>query len=100
MASNREALRKIVGATPRHFCYPSGEYNEQHPEWLRRLGIVSATTCDPGLNGREVSVMLMKRFVDSDQAPDLEFEAEVCGAREMLRRVRAKARQLLHLRAA
>jgi peptidoglycan/xylan/chitin deacetylase (PgdA/CDA1 family) len=97
---NREALRKIVGAVPRHFCYPSGEYSERHPEWLKRLGIASATTCDPGLNGREVSVMLMKRFVDSDQASDIDFEAEVCGAREILRGVRGKVRQLLHLRAA
>jgi peptidoglycan/xylan/chitin deacetylase (PgdA/CDA1 family) len=93
---NREALESIVGRTPRHLCYPSGEYHAQHPEWLRRLGILSATTCDPGLNDRDTSVMLMKRFLDSDLASDLAFEAEVCGARELLRRIRARATRLLN----
>ena len=88
---NREALRKVIDTVPRHFCYPSGEYSEHHPSWLKKLGIVSATTCDPGLNGADASVMLMKRFVDSDQAADIDFEAEICGVREILRRVRASA---------
>src|SRR5262249_47830208 len=92
---NRDALQKIVGPVARHFCYPSGEYSEQHPEWLARLGIASATTCDPGLNGVGTSVMLMKRFIDSDQAADIDFEAEICGVREILRRVRSRTRQFL-----
>jgi peptidoglycan/xylan/chitin deacetylase (PgdA/CDA1 family) len=98
--TNREALQKILGTLPRHFCYPSGEYSEQHPDWLRRLGIASATTCDPGLNGADASVMLMKRFIDSDHTTDIDFEAEVCGVREILRRVRARARQFLGVGAA
>ena len=97
---NREALRKVIDTVPRHFCYPSGEYSEQHPSWLKKLGIVSATTCDPGLNGADASVMLMKRFVDSDQAADIDFDAEICGVREILRRVRARARHFLEVGAA
>jgi peptidoglycan/xylan/chitin deacetylase (PgdA/CDA1 family) len=92
---NREALQKIVGKMPHHLCYPSGEYREQHPEWLRRLGIVSATSCDPGLNDRNTCLMLLKRFLDSDQASDIAFEAEVCGVRELLRGIRASARRFL-----
>src|SRR5262249_17313916 len=38
--TNSDALRTLVGKTPRHFCYPSGEYSERHPEWLRKLGIL------------------------------------------------------------
>ena len=93
---NRAALATLVGATPRHFCYPSGEYREQHPAWLRRIGIVSATTCDPGLNDRNTSPMLLKRFLDSEEASDLAFEAEVCGARELLRRARSAVRRVLN----
>jgi len=97
---NREAIERVAGTTPRHLCYPSGEYGEQHPQWLRRLGVLSATTCDPGLNYRSTSVMLLKRFLDSEDSSDVAFEAEVCGARELLRRIRAKARRLLATRAA
>jgi hypothetical protein len=61
---------------------------------------LSATTCDPGLNSRTTPVMLLKRFLDSDQASDIAFEAEVCGARELLRRIRAAATRLLHAGAA
>jgi hypothetical protein len=44
--------------------------------------------------------MLMKRFVDSDRTADIDFEAEICGVREILRRVRARARGLLQAGAA
>jgi len=92
---NSDELRALVGKTPRHFCYPSGEYSEQHPEWLSKLGILSATTCDPGLNGATTSVMRMKRFLDSDETSDIDFEAEICGVREMLRHTRSRAAKVM-----
>lgn len=94
IGQNRAALERVLGTRPHHLCYPSGEYSDQHPEWLRRLGIRSATTCDPGLNDRNTSVMLMKRYLDGEQASDIAFEAEVCGARELLRRIRSKVTKL------
>ena len=92
---NREALSRVLGTRPRHFCYPSGDHGEEQPEWLRKLGIESATTCDPGLNDDKTSIMLLKRFLDSEQTSDLEFEAEICGVRELLRRLRSSPRRLL-----
>jgi peptidoglycan/xylan/chitin deacetylase (PgdA/CDA1 family) len=92
---NRAAVTKITEHVPRHFCYPSGEYSHRHLEWLRGLGIVSATTCDPGLNGFSSSVLLLKRFLDSDSFTDISFEAEVCGVREIARAIRKLARQFL-----
>jgi len=83
--TNRALIREVTGAEPRHFCYPSGEYGAQHPEWLRRLGIASATTCDPGLNGADTPLMLLKRLIDSDRKSSLVFEAEICGVRELAR---------------
>jgi peptidoglycan/xylan/chitin deacetylase (PgdA/CDA1 family) len=87
---NCTAVSGIVGVRPTHFCYPSGEYTARHAQWLSGLGIVSGTTCDPGLNDRATSVMLLKRFLDSDAYSDISFEAEVCGVREIARRVRAR----------
>jgi peptidoglycan/xylan/chitin deacetylase (PgdA/CDA1 family) len=87
---NRAAVTAITGVPSRHFCYPSGEYTARHPQWLSALGIVSGTTCDPGLNSPGTSVMLLKRFLDSDDFSDISFEAEVCGVREIARRLRAR----------
>jgi peptidoglycan/xylan/chitin deacetylase (PgdA/CDA1 family) len=86
---NRRALSNLVGSEPNHFCYPSGIYSVHHPEWLKRLGVKSATTCDSGLNGPDDSVMLLKRYLDSDATPDIVFEAEVSGLREIVRRIKA-----------
>ena len=86
---NREALRAVLGKDKNHFCFPSGEYKTQHTEWLRRLGIVSGTTCDPGLNGPGSEVMLLKRYLDADHVSDIAFEAEISGVRELARRAKA-----------
>lgn len=86
---NQNAIRLLTGRTGLHFCYPSGEYSAQHPQWLTQLGIVSGTTCDTGLNDVRTPVLLLKRFLDSDSFSDIAFEAEVCGVREFARRMRA-----------
>jgi peptidoglycan/xylan/chitin deacetylase (PgdA/CDA1 family) len=97
---NREALRTVLGKEKSHFCFPSGHYTAQHPEWLRRLGIVSATTCDPGLNAAGAEAMLLKRYLDSDHVSDIAFEAEIAGVRELARNARALliAPRILHRR--
>jgi peptidoglycan/xylan/chitin deacetylase (PgdA/CDA1 family) len=86
---NRSAITNLTGIEPIHFCYPSGEYSACHPEWLARLGIASATTCDSGFNDAGNSLLLLKRYLDSENTSDIEFEAEISGVRELLRRIRS-----------
>lgn len=86
---NRRALRPIIGRDCRHFCFPSGQYSQQHPEWLKQLGIASAVTCDPGLNAPGSSLLLLKRYLDSDHISDIAFEAEISGIRELARNARS-----------
>ena len=86
---NRAAIAALTGTEPTHFCYPSGEYSAWHPEWLARLGVVSATTCDSGFNNSGDSLLLLNRYLDSEFTSDIEFEAEVTGFRELLRRMRS-----------
>jgi peptidoglycan/xylan/chitin deacetylase (PgdA/CDA1 family) len=86
---NRSAITDLSGIEPTHFCYPSGEYSPWHPEWLKRLGVVSATTCDSGFNDSGDSPLLLKRYLDSEYTSDIEFEAEITGVRELLRRMRS-----------
>lgn len=87
---NRTAIRTLTGTEPHHFCYPSGQHATEHPEWLARLGISSATTCDPGFSNSSTPLLLLHRHLDSEFASDIEFEAEIVGVRELLRRIRAK----------
>ena len=95
ITENRTAIKELVGSEPHHFCYPSGIYTDQHAQWLQRLGIDSATTCDPGLNDSKTSVMRLKRYLDSEEASDIAFEAEICGVRELARVIRSATTRLL-----
>jgi peptidoglycan/xylan/chitin deacetylase (PgdA/CDA1 family) len=89
IVENQSAITKLTGIAATHFCYPSGEYSAWHPEWLARLGVVSATTCDSGFNDAGDSLFLLKRYLDSENTSDIEFEAEIAGVREILRRMRS-----------
>jgi peptidoglycan/xylan/chitin deacetylase (PgdA/CDA1 family) len=86
---NRAAIIDLTSVEPTHFCYPSGNYSPWHPEWLARLGVVSATTCDSGFNNSGNSMLLLKRYLDNEYTSDIEFEAEITGVRELLRRLRS-----------
>ena len=85
---NRKAVLQLIGKEQHHFCFPSGVYDRRHPQWLAKLGIASATTCDPGFNGPNESVLLLKRYLDNEYESDIEFEAEVAGVRELARKLR------------
>jgi len=88
---NRKMIADVLGTTACHFCYPSGQYNDKHPQWLRALGIQSATTCNPGLNGADTPVMLLNRFLDSESKSNIIFEAEICGVGDLARRFRLRS---------
>lgn len=86
---NRSAITDVTGVVPTHFCYPSGKHSPRHPAWLAQLGIASATTCDAGFNDSSTSPLLLKRYLDSEATSDIEFEAEIAGVRELLRRLKS-----------
>jgi peptidoglycan/xylan/chitin deacetylase (PgdA/CDA1 family) len=85
---NRRALERMGVAGAVHFCYPSGRYSPQHPQWLAKLGVESAMTCDVGSNAHGDSPYLLKRYLDRDDAWDVEFEAELSGISDLLRSLR------------
>ena len=83
---NRRALEGIAMSPLKHFCYPSGKYSEKSMSYLRQLGIDSATTTDPGFVREGTSRYALPRFLDSEAISDLEFEAEMSGFLELIRR--------------
>ncbi len=93
LEQNAQYIRKYRGGEPpRHFCYPSGQHSDEHSLWLARLGIASATTCDPGMNRRGQNPYQLRRFLDSDSISDIEFEASICGIFEIGRLARSICR--------
>jgi hypothetical protein len=81
---NRAALESIPGVRPVHFCYPSGHYDRMFLPWLTEMGVVSATTCDPGLASRRDEPLLLPRFIDASGRTGLEFESWLTGVGAML----------------
>ena len=86
IADNKSALESVVDKELKHFCYPSGVYSETSIEFLRKCGIATATTTDPGFNHTETPPLQLKRFLDSETITELEFEAELCGFFELVRK--------------
>ena len=94
IALNRDALAACLGkpaADFRHFCYPSGRTAPGIGAALRRVGIVSATTLNPGMARRDADPLLLPRILDGDHLSMIEFEAELCGVGDLLRAIRRAA---------
>jgi len=91
--ANIELCReKIVAAglpRPTHYCYPSGAFDAQAPEVMRAAGVSTATTCLPGLVRLKDgdTRYLLPRFLDGGDVSMIEFEAEMSGVLELLRKL-------------
>lgn len=90
IADNRAVLEPIVGRRCDHLCYPSGVFDQAQWPWLESCGIVSGTTCELGFNEARTPLYGLKRFLDAETVQPIEFEAEVSGFAELLRRLRGR----------
>jgi len=86
---NREVLSSVISGPLEHFCYPSGIWSKEHWPWLTELGIKSAVTCEAGLNYADSPALALRRFIDGEDISQIEFEAELFGFAEALRRIRS-----------
>lgn len=84
ITENRTFLEKVTGGNPHHFCYPSGEYDSLFLPWLNEEGILSATTCEPGLATSRDEPLLLPRFIDTTGQSELEFESWTTGVSAFL----------------
>jgi peptidoglycan/xylan/chitin deacetylase (PgdA/CDA1 family) len=81
---NRSAIHAMTGSQPRHFCYPSGDYEPMFFPWLAELGVASATTCDPGIVSNRSQPCKLPRFIDTTAQTELEFEGWLTGVGALL----------------
>lgn len=91
---NKAVLEPLLGRSLNHFCYPSGVWEPDMWPVLQSAGVRSATTCVPGLNYADTPPLALRRFLDGEHLGQIEFEAEICGYMEMLRRARDAVRRV------
>lgn len=92
ISENRKFLKEISSRKKIHFCYPSGQFEDEQLLILRSLGVVSATTCRAGLASRETNPLLLPRILDSEDLSAIEFEAEMSGFKDLARTALAALR--------
>jgi len=83
---NRASIRRIIGKNAAHFCYPSGVTNPAFLPWLKEGGVVSATTCVPGLATRRSDPLMLPRHLEVARLSAIEFESHVTGVSAALPR--------------
>ncbi len=76
---NRKLIEAATGKCAHHFCYPNGDYRPEFPAWLREAGVISATTCEPGIASRQSESMLLPRVTDSTTVSQARFESWLSG---------------------
>lgn len=94
LESNRAHLAALTSRPLRHFCYPSGVCSPEAAETLAGAGVVSATTCVPGLLSSTGDPMLAPRLLDRDDFSQVEFQAELSGFKEVLRGLLGRGRRV------
>ncbi len=83
---NREHIQAISGTNPVHFCYPSGVHRPAMLPLLRQCGVLTATTCVPGLADQNTEPLLVPRMLDFDNRTQESFEGWLCGVEAILPR--------------
>jgi len=86
LEENRHHLKRLSSAEPRHFCYAYGLHLPEHLGYLKQYGILSATTCTPGLCSDRTDPLLLPRMVDTSTNSDLEFRSWLAGTAQFLPR--------------
>jgi peptidoglycan/xylan/chitin deacetylase (PgdA/CDA1 family) len=90
LKDNRAIVEPVTGKRSVDFCYPNGDWSRDHWPLLKRNGIETATTCDPGLVYRDTAPYGLPRILDDNRVSKIEFEAELSGFSELIRRLRRK----------
>jgi peptidoglycan/xylan/chitin deacetylase (PgdA/CDA1 family) len=89
---NRAVLEPALGKRTQHFCYPSGEWNASQWSALAAASVVSATTCEPGLNEARTPPLALYRTLDSNDLPQVAVDAELHGLGDLVRTLTGRRR--------
>jgi peptidoglycan/xylan/chitin deacetylase (PgdA/CDA1 family) len=84
-----DLISEATGRRPRHYCFPSGKYDDCGWSVFHEMGIISAATCESGQIEQvdEKNRYSLPRFLDGTDVHVLEFEAELCGILGSMRKL-------------
>src|SRR5699024_10320366 len=87
LAARPEVIVQYRLPEPRHYCYPSGNFDSVAEGVLKQHEVRSAVTCVPGLvrSRDNRQRYFLPRFLDGEHISTLEFEAELSGFAALLR---------------
>lgn len=85
---NRSELASHVRNRLEHFCYPGGLYTREMFQYLEQCGVASAVTTKIGLVDYNTSHFELNRILDGETISLIEFEAELSGFMELVRKAR------------
>jgi len=86
---NKAAVNPLLPTPMKHFCYPSGVWSQRHWPVLKKQNIATATICQTGFVDEKSPHYAWPRILDSSRITQIEFEAEVSGFNENLRKISA-----------
>ena len=81
---NQTILERVGGRKPRHFCYPGGFWLPEFMPWLAELGMLSATTCIPGMATSRSGRYRLPRLLDGPGMELSEFSSWLSGLATLL----------------
>src|SRR5262249_23243955 len=79
ISENRRQITAILHSNPNHFCYPRGQFRAAKLPWLREAGVISATTCEPGMTSVSSEPLLLPRLIDTSFLTEVAFEGWLVG---------------------
>ena len=85
---NEELISVFSDSDKKHFCYPSGVYEDKHIPMLESVNIESATTCQYGLVKTDTPNLELPRILDAENIPLPLFKAKLSGLFQILIRIK------------
>ncbi len=92
---NRSKLKPYVTSSLEHFCYPSGIHSAEMYNYLQTSNVISGTLCDTGLVTTQDNLFALNRILDGQQVSQLEFEGEISGFLELIRKTKENLNRLI-----
>lgn len=83
---NKSILKEHLGRDCAHFCYPRGIWSKKLWPILRKHQILSATSGEFGFFDQTSDTYSIPRILDSANVSKIEFEAEIVGLSNLLRK--------------
>jgi peptidoglycan/xylan/chitin deacetylase (PgdA/CDA1 family) len=93
VAGSKAVLEQRLGRPVSSFCYPAGLFGSREQMILRKVGLSSAVSCEPGRNDTQTDCYALRRIQIDHRDSVLDFRAKVSGGHDKPARLRTAYRR-------